>query len=456
MTAPSPWCGSPRYAAHPVVTVSDKRVRFWDGEDSKEASGGDDWVTDADVSADGELIVSPSVDGTARVWSTRYGAPIAVLRGHHDAVNRAFFVSQDQIVTASADGTLRVWRLRRPELLAARRGWMLDAEIDHSGSRVLVCGEVDGCEIVAARDVADRSEGSKGLDKVGSDPVGTASWSWDDALVLGHRQDQGVSGMFRPTVWETGTGRDVTPEWLGRYWMATFSPGTPELVTTTLQGQVSGWNIGALKEENPRPEWTIEIKEPLSLAVMSPNGRWIAVPEGDSIALFSLAGGRPSDEPRLLIGHEGNVESVAFSADSRRLVSASSDRTARVWPVELSTASAEGPLVLGAGAKLYGAAFSSDGRQVVAGGTDNIIRVWDTGDGRELGALHWHTEAVNSVQFTPDGRILSASDDGTVKLGRCEACSQTIAELSARVASEALLSPGESADTKSQRQPEAK
>jgi WD40 repeat protein len=69
-----------------------------------------------------------------------------------------------------------------------------------------------------------------------------------------------------------------------------------------------------------------------------------------------------------------------------------------------------------------------------------MIRVWDAQNGQELAALRWHDQAINEVHFGGDDQtILSASDDGTVSLGRCEACSQTVSELRKRAMDEAIL-----------------
>jgi WD40 repeat protein len=58
----------------------------------------------------------------------------------------------------------------------------------------------------------------------------------------------------------------------------------------------------------------------------------------------------------------------------------------------------------------------------------------------ELAVLRWHGEVVNEVEFSPDSKwILSASDDGTVKLGQCEACNMTVNELRERVREIATL-----------------
>ena len=54
-------------------------------------------------------------------------------------------------------------------------------------------------------------------------------------------------------------------------------------------------------------------------------------------------------ELRTLEGHAGCVNGVALSADGRRAVSASCDKTLKVWDVETRprTAHAQGPLWLG-------------------------------------------------------------------------------------------------------------
>src|SRR5262249_23454276 len=81
----------PRTNDNPLMTVLDKYVYFWTNEQDRDVRSHDDQVNDANVSKDGELVVSASSDGTARVWSARSGAPIAVLRGHRHQVTRAFF-----------------------------------------------------------------------------------------------------------------------------------------------------------------------------------------------------------------------------------------------------------------------------------------------------------------------------------------------------------------------------
>ena len=145
----------------------------------------------------------------------------------------------------------------------------------------------------------------------------------------------------------------------------------------------------------------------------------------------------PEASPRELLGHLGDVRHLAFSRDGRALVSASA-LTARVWPLGDAAAGTAAnpapivPLILKDGhtAALTAAAFSADGRQVVTASTDNSLRLWDATSGKELSAIHRHAEAVNAVEFGPgDKGLLSASDDGTVRLDACEFCALSIAQL---------------------------
>jgi WD40 repeat protein len=432
---------TPNPQTHVLATVSDKRIRFWDSESSTDARGGDDWVTNVDFSEDGELVVAPSDDGTARVWSTRHGSPIAVLRGHDDVVTSAFFMTHEQVVTASRDGTLRVWHLRPPSPVASRHGWIFNAEPDHSGKRSLVCGE-GGCQIVSTS--GDDHRADVALSDMGNDPIGRTSWSWDDGLVIAHGESEGISATYTPYVWESRTGRNVTPAWMKNIWIATFSPTNARLVTVGRDDGLALWDTAALSQSDPQPLWEAKPQKSRLDAVLSADGRWIAASQGDTVALFDLEGTAPT-EPRLLKGHQGQIESLVFSDDSTRLLTASDDRTARIWTIDPPPGQSTRTLVLPAGGKLASAAFSRDGRQVIAGGAEGTIRVWDAQSGLSLAVQHWHSEAVNSVRFTRDGRILSASDDGTAKLGRCEACSQTIAQLSARVPREAPLTAADQA-----------
>ncbi len=62
-------------------------------------------------------------------------------------------------------------------------------------------------------------------------------------------------------------------------------------------------------------------------------------------------------------------------------------------------------------------AFSPDGRHALTGSRDNTLKLWETASGRLVRTFKGHTAMVRSVAFSPDGRYaLSGSGDKTFKL----------------------------------------
>jgi hypothetical protein len=66
---------------------------------------------------------------------------------------------------------------------------------------------------------------------------------------------------------------------------------------------------------------------------------------------------------------------------------------------------------------VWSAQFSPDGLRVVTASDDKSVRMWDAATGKLIAIFSGHTARVRSACFSPDGaRILTASDDRTVRI----------------------------------------
>ena len=102
-----------------------------------------------------------------------------------------------------------------------------------------------------------------------------------------------------------------------------------------------------------------------------------------------------------LKGHAGSVTDVCFSPDGKQLVSASIDRTVKVWNAETGE---EVRSLTGHTGPVLGVCFSPDGKRLASASVDRTIKVWDTAAWREEATFKGHTSPVGAVCFSPDGK----------------------------------------------------
>jgi WD40 repeat protein/transcriptional regulator with XRE-family HTH domain len=113
----------------------------------------------------------------------------------------------------------------------------------------------------------------------------------------------------------------------------------------------------------------------------------------------------------------GSLLSAVFSPDGQLLVTGI-DNEVYVWQI------AESRLVLtckGHTAWVQSLAFSPDGRLIASGSHDHTVRVWDVETGQCIKTLRQHTSGIHAIAFSPDGKTLaSGSDDYTIGLWKVE------------------------------------
>ena len=118
---------------------------------------------------------------------------------------------------------------------------------------------------------------------------------------------------------------------------------------------------------------------------------------------------------RTVHASNNRLNGAIFSPDGSRFLTYGADPTPRLWSVHGGPSR---PLV-GHSSWVAAAAFSNDGKTIVTGGRDLAVRVWDAATRQLLAVAHPHTDIIRSVALSRDGHwVLSASDDGTVRMTR--------------------------------------
>ncbi|WP_147333195.1 hypothetical protein, partial [Archangium gephyra] len=121
-------------------------------------------------------------------------------------------------------------------------------------------------------------------------------------------------------------------------------------------------------------------------------------------------------ESVVLKGHEGYVWSAAFSPDGQRIVTASLDKTARVWKAD---GRGEPVVLRGHEASVSSAEFSPDGHRIVTASSDKTARVWP-GSISELQRL---LKEINMDCLSPQARqtyLDESEPDAQASYEKCE------------------------------------
>ena len=348
----------------------DRTIKVWDAVTGQEVAtlrGHTSWLISVVFSPNGKLLLSASQDKTAKIWEAPTDRDPLTLRGHRDVIRAVTFSPDSQrIISASEDQTARLWNAT-------------------TGQQLLTL-EVPGDDFLS---VAFSADGRRVL-------TGT----------------RGAANVAK--LWEADSGRELLTlkgHKAGVLSVA-FSPDGRRLLTGSSDGTAKLWDAASGRELLSLPGSNTQVR----CAVFSPDGSRIATGGDDAtVRLWSAVTGQKV----LTFQDHDAVRSIAFLPDGQRMVTGGDAAT--LW--EAGTGR-ELVALVGRGGGVMGVALSPDAHRVVTGSTDQSAKLWDMGSdfgtdnaAREVLTLKGHTDVIDCVAFSPDGqRIATGSRDRTVKV----------------------------------------
>ncbi len=385
------------------------------------------------LSNDGRKFVCISLDNTIDVWDLSSGECLNVIRQYDSITYISFSLDQKSIVSASAEGMLRIWDAttglcldsiktpikglcntdRRFGLIVSetndhsiqihnmaekQQPWNLHKKINiHSQN---VCFSPDGkkCIVMSKNNELQiwDIEKFKCIHTIKhSDSITYSSFSSDGKMVI----SASVNNNLR--IWDASSGKKIkTIPYIDR--IKSVGIGSDGFVIVLQSfGLMKIWNEteGQWKTLD---EWGQSVE-------FSPDGKkFVLVGSYNRLKLID-----PFKLFQTLEGHSGKINFVSYSLDGEKIVSASDDKTLRIWDAETGYCL---NVLRGHSGGVKTASFSPDGMRIVSTSDDKTIRIWDVSTGQCFFIFNEDGLSFRSAVFSPKGNIITSLSDGTIRV----------------------------------------
>lgn len=230
-------------------------------------------------------------------------------------------------------------------------------------------------------------------------------------------------------------------------WAVTISPDGKYIATGGKDNKITLWTETGEEIKPPFSGHSAEI----SALAFDKTGEYLASASYDNtVRIWQVKNGSYQE----LLGHTDEVQKLAFSPNGRLLATAGSDRTIRLWDTEFVQGEKESlqnvkpkqqakKILIGHQGIVFGVGFTADGRYLASSSFDRTVRLWDVKSGVAVRTLQGHTAMVTNLIVKGD-QIITVSADHSVKWWDATLPRQYHIDLSRSAISTAIAPNGQS------------
>jgi WD40 repeat protein len=303
-----------------VLNWDNQYVRVWDTTSGKELLriAHTDLVAGAIWNKDETRILSWGFDKLIHVWDAASGQEL--LKGaHKDTVwNAQWNHDETRILSGSADNTIRLWDAVTGQLLVSIGDGKLSSSAWSPDEKSILWWTNNDNLI----HISDTATGQDRTPFQHDDIAWGARWNRDGARVLSWANDKTVR------IWDAATGKELLrikhPDFISG---ARWSHDEAKIVTWANDGGIRIWDVGTGKELA-----TIVYKDGASQVQWSPDDSKVFYWTGEDISdgkvyVYDVV----ANKPLFAVAHASSIQDVAWNRDGSRIISSSTDGTARIW-----------------------------------------------------------------------------------------------------------------------------
>jgi WD40 repeat protein len=305
-----------------VTSSHDGSARIWRTSDASllaTLAGGHKEIIASAFSPDGRKLVAGTRSGVVELWELETGARLDLTGHTHNVSQVGFNLAGDRIGSVSYDGTARIWSLAGEAqlILSGHEARVVGIDFGRPGQPIATASFDGTLRLWDSIDGHQRA--------VLRSPGGPINaFARNEAGVLASACDDGSAQIWPD---EDPTHMIALEGHSKAIWSIAFDASGERLVTASADGSARVWDLEghvlASLSGHTEAVWGARFLDSEQVITVSNDRR---------VRLWSLA------EPERVIvlpGHRDAIMGLDISADGRWLITASADKSARLWQLEL-------------------------------------------------------------------------------------------------------------------------